>query len=414
MRDRAGATPAPTVQSGWKKAKSRCRSSAFMPAYAPKKFGAIFLPPMKMKKTYSEKKTAFMRRSLALARRGLGWTSPNPMVGAVVVKAGRVIGKGYHRRAGEEHAEVAALKEAGKKARGAILFVNLEPCSHYGRTAPCVEAIASAGIKKVYASVVDPNPLVNGKGIEFLRMSKIEVDVGFLADEAKELNEVHFKVMQSKLPFVTLKFAQSLDGRIATKSCDSRWITGEPARRFAHFLRATHDAVLVGRKTVEADDPQLTVRMVKGRNPLRLVLDTGGKLISSVRLVKENEDGKTVLLSGRSDSSNVELRGEVTIWPVSLKNGWIDLRSALEKVLVQGVTSVLVEGGAGVLTNFLKEKLADKVYVATAPMVIGEGISAIGDLGVEKLSQAVRFERVEYKKLGVDMLFSGYPVCSPA
>jgi len=355
-----------------------------------------------------------MRRALTLARKGLGRTSPNPMVGAVVIKAGRIVGEGFHRRAGEEHAEVVALKEAGKKARGGILFVNLEPCSHYGRTAPCVEAIASAGIRKVYASVIDPNPLVNGKGIEFLLRRKIEVDVGFLADEAKELNEVHFKVMQKKLPFVTLKFAQSIDGRIATKSYDSRWITGEPARQFAHFLRAAHDAVLVGRKTVEADDPQLTVRMVKGKNPLRLVLDTEGKLRASVRLVRENDDEKTVLLSGRSDSSNTELRGEVAIWPVALKNGRIDLRSALEKVLAQGITSVLVEGGAGVLTNFLKEKLADKVYVATAPMVIGDGISAIGDLGVEKLSQAVRFERVQYKTLGADMLFSGYPICSPA
>lgn len=354
-----------------------------------------------------------MRRALALARKGLGQTSPNPMVGAVVMKAGRIVGEGYHRRAGEEHAEVIALKEAGEKARGAFLFVNLEPCSHYGRTAPCVEAIASAGIKKVYASAVDLNPLVNGKGIDFLCKRKIEVDVGLLADEAKELNEVHFKVMQSKLPFVTLKFAQSLDGRIATKSYDSRWITDEPARRFAHFLRAIHDAVLVGRKTVEADDPQLTVRMVKGKNPVRLVLDTEGKLKTSVRLVQENEDGKTVLLSGRSDSSNTGLRGKVAIWPVALKNGRINLRSALKKVLAQGVTSVVVEGGAGVLTSFLKEKLADKVYVATAPMVIGDGITAIGDLGVEKLSQAVRFERVQYKKLGVDMLFSGYPVCLP-
>ncbi|MGH8005005.1 MAG: bifunctional diaminohydroxyphosphoribosylaminopyrimidine deaminase/5-amino-6-(5-phosphoribosylamino)uracil reductase RibD [Limisphaerales bacterium] len=367
-----------------------------------------------MSREYSQKEIAFMHRAMALARKGLGQTSPNPMVGAVAVKAGRIVGEGYHCRAGEEHAETISLKEAGGKARGGVLFVNLEPCSHYGRTAPCVEAIASAGIKKVYASVIDPNPLVNGKGIEFLRRRKIEVDVGFLADEAKELNEVHFKVMQKKLPFVTLKFAQSLDGRIATKSYDSRWITGEPARRFAHYLRATHDAVLVGRKTVEVDDPQLTVRMVKGKNPWRLVLDTEGKLSSTARLVQENEDGKTVLLSGRPDSSNVELRGEVAVWPVGLKNGRIDLRAALETVLAQGVTSILVEGGAGVLTNFLREKLADKVYVATAPMIVGEGISAIGDLGIEKLSLAVRFERVRYKKLGVDMLFSGYPKCSLA
>ncbi len=354
-----------------------------------------------------------MRRVMALARKGLGQTSPNPMVGAVVVKAGRIVGEGYHRRAGEEHAEVAALQEAGEKARGGALFVNLEPCSHYGRTAPCVEAIVSAGIKKVYASVVDPNPLVNGKGSNFLHRRKIEVQVGLLADEARELNEVHFKVMQKKLPFVTLKFAQSLDGRIATKNYDSRWISGEEARRFAHFLRATHDAVLVGRKTVEADDPQLTVRMVKGKNPWRLVLDTKGKLNSTARLVRENKDRRTVLLSGRPDSSNCELRGEVTVWPVGLKNGRIDLRAALEKALAQGVHSVLVEGGAGVLTNFLKEKLADKVYIVTAPMIIGEGISAIGELGVEKLSQAVRFDRGQYKKFGVDILFSGYPVCSP-
>ena len=386
----------------------------FMLPYAPKEFGAIFFAPLRTMRTYSQSELGFMRRALTLARKGRGQTSPNPMVGAVVVKAGRIVSEGYHRRAGEEHAEVVALKEAGEKARGAILFVNLEPCSHYGRTAPCVEAIASAGIRKVFASVIDPNPLVNSRGMKFLRKRNIEVGVGLLAEEAKELNEVHFKVMRKNLPFVTLKFAQSLDGRIATRSYDSRWVTGEPARRFAHFLRAVHDAVLVGRKTVEVDDPQLTVRLVKGENPLRLVLDTEGKLNPSARLIRENGDRKTVLVSGPSEPVQSELKEKVTIWRVALKSGRVDLRSALEKVLAQGVTSVLVEGGAGVLTNFLKEKLADKVYVATAPMIIGEGISAVNDLGVEKLSQAVRFERVQHKKLGVDILFSGYPVCSPA
>jgi len=364
-----------------------------------------------MSKPYGQKEIAYMQRALALARKGLGQTSPNPMVGAVVVKAGQVVGEGYHRRAGEEHAEGIALRVAGKKARGAVLFVNLEPCSHYGRTAPCVEAIAAAGIKKVYASIIDPNPLVNGRGVEFLRRHKIAVEVGLLAEEARELNEVHFKVMQKRLPFVTLKFAQSLDGRIATSAYDSRWITGEPARKFAHLLRATHDAVLVGRKTVEADDPQLTVRMVKGRNPWRLVLDTEGKLSSSAKLVSENADGRTVLLSGRAEPFNSELRSKIKMWQVPVKSGRIDLKRALEKVLAEGVTSVLVEGGAGVLTNFLKERLADKIYVAIAPMIIGSGISAIGDLGVEKLTQAVRFERVRYQKLGEDMLFSGYPSC---
>jgi diaminohydroxyphosphoribosylaminopyrimidine deaminase/5-amino-6-(5-phosphoribosylamino)uracil reductase len=277
-----------------------------------------------------------------------------------------------------------------------------------------VEAIAESGIKKVYASVIDPNPQVDGKGIDFLRRHKIAVEVGLLTHEARELNEVHFKVMQKKLPFVTLKYAQSLDGRIATSTNDSRWISGEEARRFAHFLRATHDAVLVGRRTVEADDPQLTVRMLKGKNPLRLVLDTEGKLSSSAKLVTENEDGKTVLLSGRAEPANSELQGKVKIWPVGLKSGKIDLRQALEKVLHEGVTSVLVEGGAGVLTNFLRERLADKVYVAVAPMVIGAGVSAVGDLGVERLAQAVRFERARFEKLGEGMLFSGYPTCSPA
>lgn len=355
-----------------------------------------------------------MHRALVLARRGLGQTSPNPMVGAVVVKSGRIVGEGFHHRAGEEHAEVIAIKEAGKKARGALLFVNLEPCSHYGRTAPCVDAIFSAGVKKVYASVADPNPLVNGKGNGFLQRHKVKVEIGLLAEEARELNEVHFKVMQKKLPFVSLKFAQSLDGRIATKTYDSRWISSEPARRFAHFLRATHDAVLVGRRTVEADDPQLTVRMVKGRNPLRLVLDTEGKLNLSARLVRENNDGKTVLLSGKAEPANSGLKGKVGFRQVPLKDGRLDLRAALEGVLAGGVMSVLVEGGSEVLTGFLKERLADKLYIVSAPMLIGEGVSAIGDLGIEKLPQAMRFERVRYKRLGDDILFSGYPVCSPA
>lgn len=352
----------------------------------------------------------FMRQTFALAQKGWGYTSPNPLVGAVVVKNGRIMGQGYHRKAGEAHAEVIALAAAGKKARGATLFVNLEPCCHYGRTAPCTEAILSAGVKKVVLSVIDPNPLVNGKGIRTLERHKVAVVTGVLEDAARQLNEVHFKFITTGLPFVIIKVAQSWDGRLATLTGDSQWISGEKARRFAHLLRSRVDAVLVGRDTVAADNPRLTVRLVKGNNPYRIVLDSVGRVLPQSRLVKENQDGKTIWTRAKNGQATIDAMKGVKIWELPAgENGWIDLPAFLRQAGREEITSLLVEGGSRVVTSFLRQQLADKIYFCFGPLILGEGKDTVGDLNVRRLSEGIRLREVGMRKLAQDILVWGYP-----
>lgn len=362
----------------------------------------------------------YMRLALNLAKRGWGYTSPNPMVGAVVVKNGKVAGKGYHRRAGEPHAEVCALNQAGKMARGAMLFTNLEPCNHYGRTAPCTVAIFKAGIKKVFCSVVDPNPLVNGQGIRSLRKQGVQVEVGLLENQARELNEAHFKYITTGLPFVIVKVAQSWDGRLATKTGDSKWISSEKSRRFAHLLRSRVDAVLVGKKTAETDDPKLTVRLVKGRNPWRIVLDSKGEIPENLWLVKNNQDKKTIWATVNSinwqeisDQKRQSVPRELKIWQLTgSQDNRVDLISLLRKAGEEQITSILVEGGSEVVTEFLKNRLVDKIYFCYGPIILGQGHETVADLGIEKLTQAIQLRNIGSQRLGDDFLLWGYPVAS--
>src|SRR5574341_669077 len=242
----------------------------------------------------------FMQRALNLAKKGLGNTSPNPMVGAVVVKNGKILGTGYHRKAGEEHAELIVLKEVREKAKSATLYVNLEPCSHFGQTPPCTEAIISSGIKRVICAMIDTNPKVNGKGIEMLQKNKIKVEVGLLEKEAKKLNEVYLKYITTGLPFVILKWASTLDGKIATMEGDSKWISNEESRRFAHKLRSQVDAVLVGVETVIKDYPELNTRLVKGKNPVKIILDTKGRIPEDSKLVSKAGSQRTILADRKS------------------------------------------------------------------------------------------------------------------
>ncbi|MDZ7265316.1 MAG: bifunctional diaminohydroxyphosphoribosylaminopyrimidine deaminase/5-amino-6-(5-phosphoribosylamino)uracil reductase RibD [candidate division KSB1 bacterium] len=352
----------------------------------------------------------YMRQALRFARKGLGYVNPNPMVGSVIVKDGVVVGAGYHRRFGQEHAEVMALRAAGEQAQGATLYVNLEPCCHYGKTPPCTNAIIAAGIKRVVVGMVDPNPLVNQKGIDILKAHHIEVISGVEEDACKELNRVFIKYITTGMPYVTLKIAQTLDGRIASRTGHSQWITSYPARVMAHRLRHAHDAVVVGIGTVLADDPQLTVRHVKGRNPWRVVLDTHLQIPLACQLLNDPFVSKTIVATAAEKPEKIAQLQErgVTVWQLPLAEaGHLSLPHLLQQLAAIRVSAVMVEGGGRLYTSFLNSKLVDHIIVAIAPKILGAGIEAIGDLGIRQVDQSLQLDRIRYQKLGPDFLISG-------
>jgi diaminohydroxyphosphoribosylaminopyrimidine deaminase/5-amino-6-(5-phosphoribosylamino)uracil reductase len=348
----------------------------------------------------------FMRLALAQARRGVGRTAPNPPVGAVVVRNGQVVGRGFHRRAGLPHAEVEALSEAGRRARGATLYVTLEPCAHHGRTPPCTEAILAAGIRRVVIGVRDPNPHVRGGGAEQLRRAGLMVEEGVEEARAAELIAPFRKLVTTGKPYVTLKLAASLDGKIATASGDSRWITGEKSRAFVHRLRAEHDAVLVGAGTVLVDDPELTCRGARGRNPLRVVLD--GRLRSPLeaRVFRTSIAPTLVLTSERASRRKVaalQARGvEVERLGGAAELPWEAVLAALGK---RGLLAVLVEGGAEVAAKALAARGVDRLLVFFAPLLIGgDGRPMLGSLGVRRLAEALRLPHLEVRRFAGDLM----------
>ena len=351
-----------------------------------------------------------MKLSLNLGKKGKGQTSPNPMVGAVVVKNGEIVGRGYHKRFGELHAEANALKACQDKAKGATLYVNLEPCCHHGKTPPCTDMIIKSGIRKVVCATLDPNSQVNGRGIKALREGGVEVRLGVLEEEAKKLNEVYMKFITTGLPFVMLKVAQTLDGRIATKLGDSKWITQEDSRRFVHSLRSSVDAVLVGANTVRRDDPELTTHDVRGDDPIRIILDSSGRIPRNSRVIKENKNGKTVTAT-TNQKPNGKLKEKVEVWNLKRsRDGKVDLKRLLKKAGDSQVTSLLVEGGSKVLTSFLKQKLVDKIYYFLSPKILGEGLDSFGDLGIRRISDSITLRDCELKRFQNDLLVIGYPV----
>jgi len=360
-----------------------------------------------------------MRRALELARRGEGYTRPNPMVGAVVVRDGEIIAEGYHARCGGPHAEAEALERAGRAARGADLYVNLEPCVDFpGKKTPsCAERIIAAGIRRVIIATRDPNPLVGGKGVERLRAAGIEVVEGVLAEEARELNEIFFHWIRTGRPFVALKLAMSLDGKIATRTGDSRWITGPEARRRAHELRRRHAAVLVGVNTVLADDPRLTVREVEGPQPLRIVLDSRGRIPLSARVL--SGEAGTVIAAGEGmppDKLEALRDKGAEVWRLPAAAGRVDIAALLARLGERGVDSVLVEGGGEVAWSFLSRGLVHKLYLFYGPVVIGgrEAIPAVGGEGVPQLAAAPRFRFGTVERLGADLLVTAYPTGMPS
>lgn len=368
----------------------------------------------------------YIQQTLQLAAQGAALVSPNPLVGSVVVKNSKVIGRGYHRYADLKHAEAWALEEAGPLARGATVYVNLEPCAHKGegkRTPPCVQALIDARVKRVVASMVDPNPKVNGRGFDMLREAGIEVVVGLMEREAQRLNEKYIKFVTTGRPFVHLKTACSLDGRIATRTGDTQWITGEEARAASQSLRHDYDAILVGVGTVLADDPLLSDRTQQLRHrPLtRVVLDATLRTPLSSQLVQTAAELPLIIFTAEAQkkrgADNGAARGEaleqsgVAVVRTTASDGKLNLANVLDELGQREVTSLIVEGGAEVAASFIEQRLIDKVTFFIAPKIIGgrDAIPAIGGLGCERLSDALELREVEVVRRGDDWEVTGYP-----
>ena len=355
-----------------------------------------------------------MQRAIELARSATGTVSPNPAVGAVVVSDGKVVGEGHTQPPGGAHAEVEALRRAGSRAAGAVLYTTLEPHAHYGRTPPCTQAIIDAGIAEVRSAVTDPNPRVNGAGFARLREAGIAVRVGECAEHAQELIEAYAKHVVTGMPFVTAKFASSLDGKIATATGDSRWITSVEARAYAHELRAASDAVMVGIGTALADDPQLTARDAHGkplaRQPMRVVVDSTGRLPSTARMLAE--PGETVVAVARAPDVRCRAleRAGARVVRASSDDSGVDLSALLAELGRGDTTSVLVEGGGILLGSLFDAGLVDKVVGFVAPTIIGgaEAPSPVAGAGARRIADAVRLSRVRTLHLGRDVAIVGY------
>lgn len=353
-----------------------------------------------------------MREALRIAKNAEGRTSPNPMVGAVVVRDGKIIAEGWHRQAGTPHAEVHALNMAGGLAEGATLYVTLEPCSHFGRTPPCANRIVDAKISRVVAAMKDPNPLVAGRGLEILRAAGISVDVGILEEDARKLNEVFIKFITQKIPFVTAKFACSLDGKIATVAGESRWISCEEARHFTHELRDISDAIMVGVGTVLADNPSLTTRLeFAGKNPVRVVVDSLAKTPPDSKIICDGQAETIIAVTENAPAEKISAlknRGAQIITAGNAAR--VDLKILMSELAEREITSVLVEGGGTLHFSLLEAGLVDKIFAFVAPKIIGgkNALTAVAGAGFEKLSDAVALKNVNLEKIGADILISGY------
>ncbi len=352
----------------------------------------------------------WMRRALELGRKGVGTTSPNPRVGAVVVRKGRVVGEGWHRRAGEDHAEVIALRRAGALAKGATLYVTLEPCNHFGKTPPCTRAILRSGVARVVVGEKDPNPLTNGRGLKALARNGIRTRTGVLGEEIRNLNLPFHKWVRTGFPFVTLKAAQSLDGRIATKTGHSRWITSEASRSWAHALRYNSDAVLVGVETVIKDDPRLTVRGARQKPILKVILDSDLRTPLDSRLFKGR--GRVIVAATRR-APRPKLRALAKKAEVILtrsRGNRVDLRHLLRELGRRKVLHLLVEGGGEVHASFVQDGLADELYLFIAPFLIGgkKAPSSVMGLGASTLKAVWRLKRMQLERVGPDFLVHGF------
>jgi len=355
-----------------------------------------------------------MRRALELAARGLGRTSPNPAVGAVVVRDGAIVGEGYHRRAGEPHAERVALANAGEAARGAEIYVTLEPCCHHGRTPPCTDAIVEAGIAGVIYALRDPDPLCAGGGEATLRAAGVDVLGGLMGEEAGRLLEGYIRHRRTGYPLVTVKLAMSLDGRIATRTGDSRWISGEQSRRIVHELRDRCDAVMVGVGTVLADDPALTTRDVPGgRDALRVIVDSRARTPASARVIHgDSAAGCLIACTDAAPSDRVQALRDAGAEVLALpeRAGHVDLGALMDSLGARGALNVLIEGGGGLVAGALEAGVVDRMMLFYAPVIIGgkEAVAGVGGTGVARVADAPRLRDVTTRRIGDDLLVEGY------
>lgn len=354
----------------------------------------------------------FMNLAIKLALKGKGKTFPNPIVGAVVVKDGEIVGRGYHEKAGLAHAEVIALDEAGAKSKGATLYVTLEPCVHFGRTPPCVDRIVKSGIKKVIIGMLDPNPRNNGQGVKILRQNKIKVNVGFLESRLKKMNEAFIKYISKKAPFVTVKVAQSLDGKIATFTGDSKWITSDKSRAYAHRLRKDYDAIMVGVNTVLRDNPRLNAWFSTSQ-PMKIVVDSQLSTPQNANVFSDRLKATIVTLPskpGQETENRKILSEKAKILDVKEKSGQVNLKDMMKKIARLEITNILVEGGGTLIGSLFDEGLVDKVLFFISPKIIGgkDAISSVMGCGISRVIRSIKLKDVKIKRIGEDFLVEGY------
>ena len=364
--------------------------------------------------SYDEK---YMRLAMQLAGNAIGRTSPNPLVGAVIVKDNRVVGCGWHRKAGTPHAEVHALNQAGELAQGADVYVTLEPCAHYGKTPPCAKALVEAKVKNVYGGLLDVNPKVAGKGFKILEDAGIHVEYGFLQDELRKQNEVFFKWIEHKKPFVVLKAAMTLDGKIATATGQSKWITNETSRAYGYKLRDIYDGIMVGINTVIEDNPMLTARVDGGKNPIRIVVDSSLKIDINANVVQDKSAKTIVATTDKADKDKIlKLQAQnVDVIVVDKdENDKVDIEKLLDilgqqNIGQQNICSILVEGGATLSGSFVAKKLVDKVYFFIAPKIVGgkEAKTPVAGTGILNLQEALALKDIQIEKLEEDILIIG-------
>lgn len=354
----------------------------------------------------------YMRLAMQLAKKGKGKTSPNPMVGALVVKNNRIIGKGYHEKAGKDHAEVMALDEAAKSAKGSTLYVTLEPCAHFGKTPPCVDRIIKSQVKEVIVGMIDPNPLNNGRGMAILKRHKIKVKVGFLEDELNKINEAFIKYITKRMPLLTVKVAQSLDGKVATKTGDSKWITSDKSRAYAHHIRQDYDAIMVGVNTILRDNPKLDAWFSE-KQPIRIVVDSQLSTPEDANIFLKNNSVIIVTLPakpGQETENRKILEQKAKILEVKEKSGQINLKDMMKKLARMKITSILVEGGGTLIGSLFDDALVDKVLFFISPKIIGgkEAISSVMGKGISRIDKAIRLKDVQLKRMGEDFLVQAY------
>ena len=353
-----------------------------------------------------------MKKALELAAKGCGCVSPNPMVGAIILKDGQIIGEGYHRRYGEAHAEINAINQAGvENCKGATLFVTLEPCAHEGKTPPCVDAVIKAGFQRVVIAMTDPNPLTDGRSVSKLMEAGIRVDVGVLEEEARNLNEAFIKYITTGMPFVTVKIAQTVDARIADINNQSHWITGEKSRQFVHKLRHKADAILIGGRTAVLDNPSLTVRHVEGNDPYRIILSTTEPLPDHLKIFAKNDDKKTIVVSTPELLPEYNKIENLTVWQIDkYENGRLNLGQLLIRAAKEKIANILVEGGSRLFSEVLRHKFVDKIYISIAPRILGQGIPALDNLGIDSIEHSIELADIDYTQKGKDVWMMGYPV----